>query len=446
MKQRKAILILIILGIAALSGILAIQYYWIKHVNKLHEAEVSRQQQQQSLLADEFNDRVKVSLSNVAQQILDINDDPAEIYQAVEQLSSNYFVVRMNDTLHPYLLENLLIREFKKNSVEEEFQYGIYDCFTDSIQYGKIISQDSSISNTEIAEAPPEINWDNDGHYFSVRFPERENIYIEEAVEIPDTWALSAVAVVLVFIFFGYALFTIIREKKISEIRNDFIGNMTHELKTPISTIGLSSEMISKLVARGEHEKVERYASVIRAENKRLEAQVEQVLQIARLEKSGIRLNKESVSLHSIITETAESFELIAQQQNGSIQVDLKADTDMITGDKVHITQVLSNLLDNALKYNEGEPKVTVSTINQEDGIVIEVADNGIGFGQDQAKKIFDKFYRVPKGNVHDVKGFGLGLYYVRILVEQHGGTINCESVMGSGSVFRIWLPLMEKQ
>jgi two-component system phosphate regulon sensor histidine kinase PhoR len=216
---------------------------------------------------------------------------------------------------------------------------------------------------------------------------------------------------------------------------------MTHELKTPISTIGLSSEMLLRTDFRDDPEKIKRYAGIIYKENKRLENQVERVLNVAKLDKEHLTLSKEKLDLHELLEEAKENFEFNQLEQGGKIELELSANSGEIIADPVHITNVVYNLLDNAVKYCDKTPKVVLRTREDKKGLVFEISDNGIGIRREDQKMIFDRFYRVPTGNLHNVKGFGLGLYYVKLIVDEHGGKLDVKSSPGKGTTFTLWLP-----
>jgi two-component system phosphate regulon sensor histidine kinase PhoR len=241
---------------------------------------------------------------------------------------------------------------------------------------------------------------------------------------------------------FVLAFKIIFRQKKLSDMKTDFINNMTHELKTPIATISIASEMLKDNSISSQHENRNKYANIIFEENKRLANHVEKVLQIARFEKGELQLNLEDQHIHSIIESTAKRFQLILDELNGVIDLNLNADNDVIKVDELHFTNVINNLVDNAIKYNDKIPLIKINTFNIPLGIQIEVIDNGIGLSKDDQQKIFEKFYRVGKGNVHDVKGFGLGLSYVQTIIEAHNGKIWVESKLKEGSKFIIQLPI----
>ena len=224
-------------------------------------------------------------------------------------------------------------------------------------------------------------------------------------------------------------------------MKTDFINNMTHELKTPIATISLASEMLKDKMIGANEENRARYAGIIFEENKRLGNHVEKVLQIARLEKGEIQLNKTPVDVHQLITGLLNNFQLQVEENDGTLLTDFQCKEPWINVDEMHFSNVISNLLDNALKYNDKKPVIKVTTSDEKDGILFEISDNGIGLSKDDQKRVFEKFYRVQKGNLHDTKGFGLGLSYVKTIVDKHGGSIFVVSKPKEGSIFKIYIP-----
>ena len=234
-----------------------------------------------------------------------------------------------------------------------------------------------------------------------------------------------------------------IRQKQISEIKTDFINNMTHEFKTPIATINLAIDSIRNPKIVGDKDKVIRYAEMIREENKRMHAQVENVLRISKLEKNQLDLSKDVVNFHDIIEDALSHVELIIHDRDGKIKRNLEAIQSEILASKFHMTNVITNVLDNAIKYSEGAPKIVVETVNAGNSIILKVRDNGIGMSKNVQRKVFNKFYREQTGNIHNVKGHGLGLSYVKSIVERHQGNVYVESEKGKGSTFTIKLPII---
>lgn len=444
--KRQTISIVIIFGVLSIISILLVQIFWINRTIRAQKDAITIQEKQDSLNIQQFEESVRIALKEVTQNLSTNEMDESDLYGAVVQKSANYYLVDINEDLHPYYLEQLLKRTFYKHNINENFQYGIYDCFNDSIIYGNLIqyTPDSiySTSDKEIGIPSPEMNWKKDGHYFTVFFPA---IYAGEAVDFgseKSPWIYLGIIAMLLLIFFAIAIYVILRQRKISEIKSDFVNNMTHELKTPISTIGLSTEMLLKLDFLNHPDKTKKYIEIIYKENKRLEKQVERVLNMARIDSGELQLKAEEASLHSIIEEAIENFKFNQEFSGGQITTELHASTDRVTIDIVHMSNILLNLLDNAVKYSREAPLIKITSSNKEEGIEVCIADNGIGISTEEIGQVFDQFYRVPTGNQHDVKGFGLGLFYVKLIIEKHKGKIEVESKLGEGSRFIFWLPL----
>ena len=253
---------------------------------------------------------------------------------------------------------------------------------------------------------------------------------------------ISAIFIIIIILSFIFTITTIFRQKKLSELKSDLINNMTHEFKTPISTISLACEaLIDKDIKKSETV-YNNYINIINEENKRLEGMAEKILQSATLEKGQLVLKKEWINVHKVILDAIKNINLQVEKKNGNIYTDLRAETCIIDGDKVHITNVIYNLLDNANKYTLENPEILISTRNVNSGIKISIQDNGIGISKANQKKIFEKLYRVPSGNIHNFSGFGLGLSYVKAVVEKHSGTITLESEIKYGTKFNIFLPV----
>ncbi len=381
----------------------------------------------------QFNRRVFVALSEVVQSIRVMNNDSAST-EPVKQVTNNYFIANINDSPQPFLLENLLKDEFEKSNLDEDFEYGIYDCFTDSIVFGSKISFKDG-SRTEKAYQIHTIeNFEPDGHYFGVLFPNKSSFIIKQL----DFWMYSSFVILLIIIFFSYTVFVILKQRRLAEIKTDFVNNMTHELKTPISTIGLSAEAISNPDIIQNPTRLQQYVAIIKNENSRLRNQVERVLQIASLTPKKVQLKNELLDVHEIINKAIGTFQVQIDENEGKILTDLKASISIIRGDVVHITNVIYNLLDNAVKYKSDNPEIKINTYNQGDQLVVEIMDNGIGISKQHHKMIFEKFYRVPTGNLHSVRGYGLGLYYVKTIMKAHQGAIKVSSTPGKGSTFTL--------
>nr|WP_246596986.1 HAMP domain-containing sensor histidine kinase [Pontibacter aydingkolensis] len=254
--------------------------------------------------------------------------------------------------------------------------------------------------------------------------------------------SLSALFTLVMIATFGTTIHIIYKQKKLSEMKNDFINNMTHEFKTPIATISLATDAISNPKIYEHPEKVQHYTSIIRQENKRMNVQVENVLQIAQLEKNDFKLTFKPVDVHILITKAIESIRLQVEERLGQINIQLNALQHELSSDEVHLFNVICNLLDNANKYSPSTPEINLVTQNVDGGLLIAVEDKGMGMSKETQQRVFDKFYRVPTGNLHNVKGFGLGLSYVKAIVQAHKGNVRLKSEPGKGSRFEIFLPL----
>lgn len=251
----------------------------------------------------------------------------------------------------------------------------------------------------------------------------------------------SVILIIIVLVLFWRTIMSLIREKKISEHTTDFLNNMTHEFKTPLTNIALAGKMIGKESSSGNEEKIKHYSGIILEENEKLRLQVEQVLSMTALERGEIPVRKEELDLHELIEHTIKSISIQIENLKGELTLNLKAEHAVIMGDKSHLTNAINNLIDNAIKYSKDRPKITVQTFNSGQNIIVTVSDSGIGINKEYQKKVFDKFFRVPTGNVHDVKGFGLGLAYIKKIVELHNGTIVLQSEPGRGTTFAITFP-----
>jgi two-component system, OmpR family, phosphate regulon sensor histidine kinase PhoR len=278
----------------------------------------------------------------------------------------------------------------------------------------------------------------NQDLFLSIIFPERTNYVLGSMV-----WILGGSLLFSLFILatFALSLYFIIRQKKISEMKSDFINNMTHEFKTPIATISLAADTITNSKVINDEASIRHFIGMIKKENSRMNKKVETILQIASLDKNEIEFKYENVSLHTVIEHVLETIEIQVHQRKGKINLNLNAEGSYIFGDYEHLTSLVNILLDNAIKYSPDLPEITITTRNSEKGIILSVEDEGIGMTKAVQSKIFERFYRQNSGNVHDVKGFGLGLNYARSIIEAHKGRINVFSEPGKGSRFEIFLP-----
>ena len=277
----------------------------------------------------------------------------------------------------------------------------------------------------------------NDYH-LALFFPEQDAYVFAQS---RDALSLSILFIVLLIGCFTYTLLVIRRQKKLSEIKNDFINNLTHEFKTPIASINLAANLLKRGDKQLDSDRKSNYLNLIDEESKRLEGQVDKILQIAMLDSGNFTLDKKEMDVHEVIKSVVNSMSLAIEQRNGQVTLDLKAQDAKIVGDSTHMVNIIYNLVDNALKYTLKDPHITITTSNEAQGIKIGIKDNGVGIGEEIQKFIYDKFYRAESGDVHNAQGFGLGLSYVKKLVAAHKGKIDLYSQLNQGSEFRLYIP-----
>ncbi|NVN96455.1 MAG: HAMP domain-containing histidine kinase [Bacteroidetes bacterium] len=340
--------------------------------------------------------------------------------------------------INPYLLDSLIFQELMNKGVKTEYEFGIFSPNKGQLIIQKTGRYSKDLLNKNFAYILFPSDMYTNPEYLILYFPKEKNFLMMQL------WLMLIVSMSLIIIIifsFSYSVFTVFKQKKLSEMKNDFVNNMTHEIKTPISTISLACEALGDANIKIPKEMISLYINVIKQENKRLEVLAEHILQTATLERGQLVLNKEEIDLHQIIIQASNNVGFHVMQKNGSVEQILNATVPVILADKVHITNLVYNLLDNANKYSPEKPKIIISTENNQKGVIIKIMDNGIGISKANQKKIFDKFNRISTGNVHDIKGFGLGLSYVKAIVAKHQGTIEIESELKKGSIFTVFLP-----
>ncbi|MBF8962872.1 HAMP domain-containing histidine kinase [Pontibacter sp. FD36] len=334
-------------------------------------------------------------------------------------------------------LKPMLQSELRDKGIALDFGYWVLSDQQDTVTSSHLPVRGINSFATYTASLFPNDIFDKSDQ-LAVYFPD------SQAYALKSLWmmlAFSALFTLIMVATFGTTIHIIFRQKKLSEMKNDFINNMTHEFKTPIATISLAADAISNPKVYARPEKVQYYTGIIRQENKRMNAQVENVLQIARLEKNDYQMNLARTDLHALVLKAVESIHLQVAERQGTITTELHATTPDLELDEVHFYNVICNLLDNANKYSPDRPVIRIETYNTAGGTLLAVEDKGMGMTRDTQLRVFDKFYRVPTGNLHNVKGFGLGLSYVKAIVKAHKGTIRLQSELGKGSRFEVFIP-----
>jgi two-component system phosphate regulon sensor histidine kinase PhoR len=408
----------VILGALAIIGIIGVQSYWVMKTWDLRE--------------QDFHRSVNIALRRVAQDLSKLNGSVLPLRNLITRVSSNYYVVNMEDVIDAGQLEFFLYKAFEELAMNVDFEYAIFDCSSNEMVYGNYCSYTTSgISESELGKLPKleELNY-----YFGVKFPTRSSYLVGQ---MQRTFVFTII-LLLSILFFIYSIFVILRQKRLSEMQKEFINNMTHEFKTPISTIRVSSDVFLGNDLIQKDPRLFKYANIIKEQNLRLYNQVEKVLQIAKVESDTFELKKEPVDIHSLIEQVLRSNELEISQRGGTLSTDLQATSCILEVDKFHSTNILHNLIDNAIKYSEGAPEICVRTFEKDKRLQFVVEDRGIGIEKEFQGKIFDKFFRVPTGNIHNVKGFGLGLFYTKKICELHGWKLSLESKSGEGTQIQI--------
>ncbi|MEQ8478850.1 ATP-binding protein [Fulvivirga sp.] len=334
-------------------------------------------------------------------------------------------------------VDSLLKKSLLSKGIDLHYNYAVWNA-----DENKFLSKEredpSVLKKTEFRAALFPNDIFENANYLLVNFPNQTSFLYKQ---IWTTLAASILFILIIVTCFSYAIYIIFRQKKLSDIKNDFINNMTHELKTPIATVSLAVEALNEKEMRANESTLLRYLGMIKDENTRLFNQVEKVLQSALLDKDSFSIKQEKLSMHQLITQATANLMIAIEDRRGKLELNLDAIKDSLIGDEHHLSNVLRNLIDNAIKYSVEQPTISISTTSTDSAFEINVRDNGIGMSKDTVKRIFDKFYRVPTGNRHDVKGFGLGLSYVKTIVDKHDGQIQVDSSPGKGSNFKITLP-----
>jgi len=425
--NRRIIIFTIIVMTIALIGLMGIQIYWIRNASAVKEAAFQRS--------------VTDALTKVVYKI-----ERLERRRAVE-LNQNEGMLNFSRHL-PYehflsesQLDSVISLELNIRGIDTRFEFGIFNPERDVFlvvknpDFRKDLIEKGSATRlfaSDIFTSP---------EYLLLYFPHEKQFLLTEL------WGMLLISIILIIVIvysFTYTITTIFRQKKLSEMKNDFINNMTHEFKTPISTISLACEALSDHDILKSEEFTGNYINIIREENKRLAGMAEKILQTAVIEKGQLKMKREKIDLHEVITDVIKNLRIQVEIKDGVILKFFHATNAVLEGDKVHLTNLVYNLLDNANKYTPKKPVIKVSTENISGGILLTIEDNGIGIGKNDQKKIFDKLFRVPTGNIHEVRGFGLGLSYVKAIVEEHNGRISIESEVNRGSKFRVFLPFTE--
>ncbi len=451
---RNTIRYIIILATFSVLGIILIQFFFIKNTVDLNEKK--------------FHESTTQALNGVAHKLAIYNqkltgkEKKPNLTNAVDQISNNYYVVNVNEDIHPDLLEHFLLDEFKNHNLEVDFEYAIYDCENEKMVYGKYLNEENDSLQEKLL-----VNRSVDGcgaedvlfeqhyntksvkkecglptcekytYYFGVSFPNRSKYYSNQI----HAWYVVSGFMLIVILFFGYTLFIIFKQRRLSEIQKNFINNLTHEFKTPIASIDLSSKVISDPKIINHPLRLKEYTNIISEQTQRLSAQVDKVLQMASIEKQVLQLDLQTIELKAFIEKSIEDFKTSQNGNKYAINFESSVSDWTVKADQLHFSNVIFNILDNAIKYCDEAPSIWVSLSQSKKQIYLKFADNGIGIPKEFRKKIFGRFFRIPTGDIHNVKGFGLGLDYVRKIIARHDWEIEVADNSPKGSIFTIIIP-----
>lgn len=473
LMNRRPILFFILLVSLALVTLVGIQLYWISSAIKVEENYFRRVVNEAANSVAYKLERIELARQFALQQQSD------KILQSLDSISFAYFQQRISgqtgenhqiaakieesfkresemlsdifaelvEARNPFnfenrydrqILDSLIITELANRGVRTETEYGIFSPFQNQLiltrtgRYSKQLLE----GGFAFPLTPDNLLFPSD--ILLLYFPKQDRFLL---VQLTGMLVVSFLILLTLLGAFVYSITTIIRQKKLSEMKTDFINNMTHEFKTPISTVALACEALTDSDIKKSDALYKNYISIISEENRRLGMMAEKILQTAILEKGDLHLRPEMIDLHELIKEVVRTMRIQVEIRDGEIATKLDAARSKLLADKVHITNIITNLLDNANKYTPSKPRIVVSTVNHNEGILLTIADNGLGISKQNQKRIFEKLYRVPTGNIHNVKGYGLGLSYVKFIAEMHKGSIIVDSEPGNGSSFQIYLP-----
>ncbi len=402
-------------GLIAFIGIITIQVLWLKQAFDEEEKK--------------FSQNIQVSLLEVANELNHYYGYTTPHANPVEKLSKDYYVVNMRNDFDAKTLELLLINKFKAKAISTNFEYAIYDCETDDMLYGSYIQFDKKEDAQPSTYFPKAKNL---VYYFAVRFPEKNN-FIYTSLK---GWILLCAAMVITLFIYLYAIYIILQQQKYASLQRDFINNMTHEFKTPLASILIASNFLSKNETVCSDEKLKQYSTIIIEQGKKLDSHLEKILNVAKDDVNPLQLNKETVNVADTVHKAIDIIKL--KYPSANIYVNNKAQQTSIQADAFHFANIIYNFLDNSVKYCDRTPEINIDIANEGSNLVLKVADNGIGISQKHLKHVFEKFYRAPESKKLAVNGFGLGLYYVKKICELHGWKLKAESDPGKGTTITL--------
>lgn len=409
---------IILLGLVAIIGILIAQLLWTKKAFTLQEKK--------------FSQSAHIALLEVVKNLYLGTSHELPSKNPIEKISNDYYIVNVENDFDPEILEFYLKSEFEKMGITTDFEYAMYNCQSDEMVYGNFVSLSDKAQSKAKVYFPKHKNL---VYYFAVRFP-KETSYVLSSLQF---WFVLSFALIVILVIYVYSIFTILQQKKYSELQRDFINNMTHEFKTPLSSILIASNYLNRQDKIKSDEKLEKYTEIIINQSNKLNHHIEKILNIAKSDNSPLDLDLKEVSVVSIIENVVENIRL--KYENASVYIHTYKDY-CIKADEFHFTNIVYNLIDNSIKYCENKPEIHITLSEENRSLKLEFSDNGIGISKKNISFIFDKFYRIPSKKSNEVNGFGLGLYYVKKICTLHRWKINARNNPENGINITLLIPL----
>jgi two-component system phosphate regulon sensor histidine kinase PhoR len=409
---------IIILGLFAIIGILIAQLLWTKEAFSLEEKK--------------FNQKTHIALLEVAKKLYKGTSSELPIENPIRKISNDYYIVNIENDFEPEILEFYLLSEFKKMNIITDFEYAVYNCNSDEMVYGKYISLSEQKQSKKGVHFPKHKKFI---YYFAVRFPNETN-YLLNSLRF---WIVLSMALVFILLIYVYSVFTLLQQKKYSDLQRDFINNMTHEFKTPLSSILIASKYLINQNPIVQDEKLEKYTHIIIDQSNKLNQHIEKILSVAKSDSSPLLLDKKKLDVRPILDAIIENIKLNHAECRINTQTDL--DSITIEADEFHFSNLVYNILDNAIKYCAIRPEICISIVKIDKQFQFNFSDNGIGISSSNSPFVFDKFYRIPSQKSNEVTGFGLGLFYVKKVCTLHKWKINLKSNPEIGSTFSLLIP-----
>jgi len=412
--------IALLFGLTAIIGILIAQLLWTRQAFTLEEKKLSQ--------------KAHIALLEVAKKLYEGTNHELPAENPVQKISNDYYIVNVDNDFEPEILEYYLRHEFDKINLQTDFEYAMYNCHSDEMVYGNYISLTEKTDTKHSVYFPKHKNL---VYYFAIRFP-NETSYLFSSLRF---WFVLSLALIVILVVYVYSIFTILQQRKYSELQRDFINNMTHEFKTPLSSILLASNYLKKQPAIQSDEKLEKYTDIIISQSDKLNDHIGKILNIAKSENAPLELDIISLRVVPVIQDVIENIRL----KYSNISVKVQSDNEyVVETDAFHFTNLIYNLIDNSIKYCENTPEITIRLSHKNNTLKMEFSDNGIGIPPKKIAFIFDRFYRIPSTKSNEVNGFGLGLYYIKKICTLHRWKISAKNNADLGITITILIPLQK--